>query len=390
MLVDTASWGLGVPIYNETKWRGFEYVNVTEAGGELLPCDSPQCVGACQQSRDAISSNYTCGPHGGLCVRDGDKSICGFKWKYGDNSTASGVLVRSDIVLGGAKVSSVFGGITSVQGAFYEAPKGGGIMGMSFGNYTQCTDIFPTCFNPVLDAMVEGKGLEDRWALCTYDRAGKLVLGGGDDQLYEGPLKQVRLLPPFRGYHVDILEATLGGEDILGDRSRFQGKPSPFRGLRDSDNMTMANGNLRGVTTPIKGAQAVLDSGTAWLMLPSEIYAMFNASLIRAAPELNDPMDIFRTGLARMPNETLAKLPDLKFRLESNVTLSFTPEDYLPQYRDIRGIRPVVKRLLTVLPSNHFILGQIALNKLYLEFDRTNKVLGIAPARAGCKPADAA
>jgi len=331
-------------------------------------------------------------------VKQGGEEYCAFKWKYGDNSSAEGILVRSEVGLAGVMVPSIFGGITDVRGRFYEAPQGNGIMGMSFGNYSQCSPNFPTCFNPLMDSLVAEKGLEDRWAMCTYGDDGALVVGGGGEGLYEGRMKHVTLLPPYRGYHIDILEVKVGEEDITTRRDPHEADsiPTPYRSLEVDVNPTTNSttstsstetGNLRGSRVPTKGTYAIVDTGTAWMMFPEPMYAKFNESLLRVAPELKRlSIDLFRRGIAPIPESTMSKLPDITLRLQDDVMLTYKPQDYLTVYKNYdTGNEGEIVRLLTVLPANHFIMGQVALNKLYLEFDRGNKVLGIAPARPGCR-----
>jgi len=127
---------------------GFQYVNLTEAEGALVPCDDVRCLGDCQGPHDGMF----CSHHGGTCIHHptpGHDEVCAFVWKYGDGSSASGVLFQSQISLEGIMVNSTYGGITNITGSFFEAPKGGGIMGMSFGLHHMCKKRkFSTCLTP--------------------------------------------------------------------------------------------------------------------------------------------------------------------------------------------------------------------------------------------------
>jgi len=67
--------------------------------------------------------------------------------------------------LGGIVVNSTFGGIMAATEDFYESPKGGGIMGLSFKSSDLCDSEY-TCFPPLLDDLVKQAGLENRFALC--------------------------------------------------------------------------------------------------------------------------------------------------------------------------------------------------------------------------------
>jgi len=128
---------------------------------------------------------------------------CSFAYKYGDGSAASGVLVTSPVQIAGVEVVTTYGGILQATDDFAVAPKGGGIMGLSFGNFSVCSPEY-TCFNPVMDDLVKHAGLDDRFAFCANGNKGKLVLGGGDDRLYHGPISRVPLVPPYSFYFINV------------------------------------------------------------------------------------------------------------------------------------------------------------------------------------------
>lgn len=124
MLIDTGSAGLGVPIVAPRTWsqEPFQSLDPVRAHAQLVECADPKCVGHCDRPDD----KHFCGPHGGSCVHVDNKDLCSFFWKYGDGSSAAGVLLTSPVDLGGVKVESTFGGITAASDHFYEAPRGGG------------------------------------------------------------------------------------------------------------------------------------------------------------------------------------------------------------------------------------------------------------------------
>jgi hypothetical protein len=57
------------------------------------------------------------------------------------------------VELGGVTATTLFGGILNATENFFEGPRGGGIMGLSFGNRSLCSRNY-TCFNPMFDDLV--------------------------------------------------------------------------------------------------------------------------------------------------------------------------------------------------------------------------------------------
>jgi len=152
--------------------------------------------------------------------------VCTFAWLYGDGSSAAGVLLSAPIELGGRQANSTFGGIIRASDNFFEAPRGGGIMGLSFGDYSLCDSEF-SCFPPLFDDIVRQCGLEDKFAVCAHGEDAVLILGGGDRRFYEGPVTYAPLQPPFGFYWVDVKDVQLAGETLVGSSS-----PSLMKRLR--------------------------------------------------------------------------------------------------------------------------------------------------------------
>jgi len=71
--------------------------------------------------------------------------------------------------------------------------------------------------------MVVSTGLSDRFAICTWEREGKLVLGGGDSRLHHGVMKYVPFLPPYHQYYVRVYAVMVGEEDIIREGEGVSG-----------------------------------------------------------------------------------------------------------------------------------------------------------------------
>ncbi len=115
------------------------------------------------------------------------------------------------------QANSTFGGIIRASDNFFEAPRGGGIMGLSFGGYSLCDSEF-SCFPPLLDDIVRQCGLDDKFTVCAHGDDAVLILGGGDSRLYEGNVTYAPLQPPFGFYWVDVKDVQMAGETLV-DRS---------------------------------------------------------------------------------------------------------------------------------------------------------------------------
>lgn len=140
--------------------------------------------------------------------------MCTFAWLYGDGSSAAGVLLSAPVELGGRQANSTFGGIIRASDNFFEAPRGGGIMGLSFGGYSLCDSEF-SCFPPLLDDIVRQCHLDDKFTVCAHGDDAVLILGGGDSRLYEGNVTYAPLQPPFGFYWVDVKDVQMAGETLV-------------------------------------------------------------------------------------------------------------------------------------------------------------------------------
>jgi len=356
VLIDTGSAGLGVPVVAPQTWTNepFQYLDTHKAGAEYVLCDDPRCVGHC----DKPDAMHFCGPHGGSCVNVQGKDMCSFYWRYGDGSSAAGVLMTSKADLGGLKVTSTYGGITAASDHFYEAPRGGGIKGLSFGDYALCDNEL-SCFPPLLDDVVKQNDLDNRFAVCANGAEAKLILGGGDDRLYQGPLMKVPLVPPYAFYFINIQEVSLGDSSIVP------------RGLLRRDKVV-----------------ALVDTGNSALFLPSDMYDNFKGVLqknLRTAPHLFErERSIFNGYAMYMPGDVISRLPTLTLTLDNGHKLSLTPSDYLMEFKP--ADLPVTLRALKIVRGQRLVFGQTILSKMYIEVDRKNKMIGFAPSKKDCQP----
>lgn len=370
VLVDTGSAGMGVPVQAPSNWSAaettpFVSLDLGKARAETVLCRDPRCRGAC----DAPGKDHFCSPKGGSCRTAADGTdVCTFAWLYGDGSSASGTLVTSRIGMAGLEVQSTYGAIDTASNNFYEAPHGGGIMGLSFGGYTLC-DAEYSCFPPLFDSFVEQLKIPNKFAIC-HDgmNGGEMILGGGNTNMYDGELKRAPMQAPFGFYSVGIENVTLGGTQIL--------PPGNTQGTRLRGGSYLENGKV----------SAVVDTGNSALYMPEPIFNNFRSGLLTALskwPELSDKDKNLFTGYAvYIPPEILSELPPLALTLEGGAVLSMPAEQYTVEFRIPEA--PVPIRALKIIKSNRFVLGQTVLSRSYLEIDRDGKTVGFAPSKPGC------
>jgi len=94
-----------------------------------------------------------------------------------------------------------------------------------------------------------------------------------------------------------------------------------------------------------------------------------------------------------IPEEMADALPPLIITLDSDVVLTYSSKEYLgyyyptpEEYTSPTGNPDPVLRYLKIVEGDDMVLGQAALSKFYLEIDRANKMMAIAPSTPGCLP----
>jgi Eukaryotic aspartyl protease len=185
-----------------------------------------------------IPFDIYCGPHGGACINlaEGNKSNsvttgkgsknvgeeeqtrCLFSDSFVDDSYAIGYLVSGPVTWANRTVNSTtYGVITSATPDFFEAPQGGGILGMAFATDATDCNAF-SCFPPLYDDMVHHNDVSDIFAICGSREEPLMTIGGGDARLYEGKLEYVDLQQPYADYLVDIAGLDVGDQHIAEEK----------------------------------------------------------------------------------------------------------------------------------------------------------------------------
>lgn len=183
-----------------------------------------------------IPHKIYCGPHGGACINladnttsstaakekkkvEEDSTRCLFLDSFVDQSYALGYLVSGPLTWANQTVNSTYGVITMATPEFFEAPQGGGILGMAFAaDATDCNAF--SCFQPLYDDVVRthSQNVSDVFAICGSRDEPVMTIGGGDPRLYTGKLEYVNLHKPYADYSINVAGLDVGDTHVGDDK----------------------------------------------------------------------------------------------------------------------------------------------------------------------------
>jgi hypothetical protein len=238
---------------------------------------------------------------------------------------------------------------------------------------------FPSLYNTLVST--PGSGVKDVFAVCggnteeaSSESAARtispvLLIGGGDSRLYNGKIIYVPMVEPFNFYRVDAIDVKAGSETNVTSLSEGRKLPS-----------------------------VIIDTGTSGVIVPSYVYANFKAHLQTHFCHIpyvcsGEPSDrtIFDDICVSDPDSVFAALPSLHVVLDakSNFALELTARQYMQQVSDETGTVFYCFALAGGLPISDgeddlFLIGEVLLNKYYLEFDRVKRRMGFATSVADC------
>lgn len=352
-------------------------------------CGDPRCRGICAANNTAPSEK--CSPHGGYCSVYDDVDYCSFIWRFSDGSNASGIIMSSEVELGGLNASVQFGGIMNATVSFFEMPSGGGIMGLSFGNYSLC-ETQASCFPPIIDQLVDQHPhLENKFALCADGPSASLIVGRGDSKLTSSPIQYVELEEPHSFYYIHVVDVRVGDVSIM-DGVIAASSPSPklLRGISPAalsvarERRAGGHGLNSGDGTELR---AMVDSGNSASVMPIKLYNNLQTHLGRFF--VGNESKLFESRAVYLPSERLSTLPPISIILENDVTLTLSPKQYLleiPATMVTPGApAPLYALMFYTMPHLDFmVLGQTLLSHMYIEVDRAAKKIGFAMPAPGC------
>lgn len=354
--VDTGSSTLAVPVAecNRCRTSDLRYnMKLSKTGkARKISCANPMCA---SDKCGAFGCSYCSSSD--ACCSDESPAACAFFLKYGDGSFARGALMIDQLSWGDNLTTPVvFGGILydSVE---FERSLVDGILGLAYTSLA-CN---PTCVEPPFQQMVKNGVVKDKFAICMTPHGGKLVLGDVDPSLAKGPISYVPLalsdVPTF--YTVNMSNVIK-----VGDRD-------------------LALPNFRA---------GVIDSGTTLIAVTKITFTLIMEHMLQHhcdVPHLCDAYTWFRpTACIVMPDEVLAKLPSLTFRLglHNEFDLVLQPDDYMIKAKQGRQeLRCVGFMALDSLsPGTDAIFGNTIMMRYLTVYDRESKRMGFAESSKTC------
>jgi len=131
------------------------------------------------------------------------------------------------------------------------------------------------------------------------------------------------------------------------------------------------HGKLRGWTDLPGIDVALVDTGSSGFRIPQEMYDKINEAILHAAPVLQDDPSLnpFITDSVPFPSALFPLLPTLTIILDNNVTLVYTPQDYIQSFPPDNATvaaewQGKTMYSLVLVPGRSFIFGQVALEKV--------------------------
>jgi Eukaryotic aspartyl protease len=427
VLIDTGSSTLAVPLKEcincRPHDRRFDISTATAAShksksapaARLISCHSADCRA---NSCHAYSQCDTCSSKTRACCSTVAPDKCGFFLQYADGSGAAGALVQADVTLAGLTVTARLGAILRVTEGFESGPVDG-IIGFAFPSLA-CN---PTCVTPVFDALVKSGQIDrDVFSICTGKHGGALTLGGSNPSMFKGDLKYVPLSSRKEShfYDVDITGVRVG--NMLAEIPAFTDgivdsgttilviAPAAYVGFKRHFQRNYCNVpglcprkiHPRNEKTASDAERAAVDiirvspkhAASVWKQ-----HKMTSAYMKADASDNEEDEDAiagpnetwFAPGYCASITDTdVSNLPDISILLKNGVVLTITPEDYMLKYTSpshYAWSTPIVYRCLgiTALPGleqmeNNAIIGDVVLQKYYVEYDRDAMRVGFAPS----------
>lgn len=212
--------------------------------------------------------------------------------------TLSGWLYNDVVSLAGyGPANATVGKLTSITTNTYQSRVIGGIMGM----------VGPTSKNVFNQLCVAGSFCAPVWSICMYEGTksnGTLTIGGVDESLADGPISYVaRDSNSQFSYRMTVQTLQFGSTSI----------------------------NIQS----LGGGSAILDTGTNDLLLPQNVFQETQTKMCTKEANLSHCDTFFSasgnggTACFNMTDAQVDAYPDLNFALNSKLTLTMTPRDYL-------------------------------------------------------------
>jgi len=288
---------------------------------------------------------------------------CLLSTQYQDGTSVYASARRLNISLGSVSSVSVAGLVfRSTQGFRYDAgTQIDGLIGLGLSSPS-------TSFPTVLDDWIHSNGLHDAFAIQLGPNGGAISLGGYNPSYFTGEILWTPLLHHNGWYQIPLPQISVGNTNIQ-------------------------------YSTQIQKAKAAIDSGTTYVLVPTDVFAQIASSIASYASQSSSscphsicgPMasTIFYTGLCSSDID-LQTLPTIRFTFQRKMTisetkhhhvgyftLSLTPRQYTYAKYTQNG-RDCTAYGIGIGPNDVFVLGDTFMTSYYSIFDRQNMRLGLA------------
>jgi len=262
-----------------------------------------------------------------------------FRIEYGTGSLI-GVISQDTTCVAGVCVEGQGFAEAIVEADFFKFTKFDGILGMAFSSISE--DNIPTVFdNMVAQGQVQAPVFSFYLNRDVEDpNGGKLVLGGSDSSLYTGKM-----------HYFPLSSATYW-------QVKMESVTIPFG---DDGVITACNG----------GCQAILDTGTSFIVAPLLDFVDIYVALGVSKLDIKDVGSLYVVDCDK-------QLPSIPFNIgKKNFVLD--PEDYIRRLLGPNG-EHICQITFSPSPQPLWILGDVFLGKYYSEYDVGNKRVGLARA----------
>lgn len=330
------------------------YNPLASSDATSVSCKDPRCEKATCSS---ILNCQSCSDEGACCTAN--NVACAFNMLYGDGSSGNGSLYYDVVEFSGLKAKVPLGAMREESHDFEHAYVDG-----TFGIAFEKGACHPGCVPPVMDYVRNQTGVTDMFTFCASRFGGTLSIGPPDESLVVEP------------FHFTPMSD-------LAHNTRFIVPALPH----------WAVGN---VSVDLPGiAQAMISATTSSIAVGKDTMELLQAHFMMHycdVPKLCSFMSWFKPHrCVHIEDVDFAKLPNITIPLASNVSLTITPDDYLPVYREVKGKthRCVAFHIAKNLAQKGIglVLGATVFRRYAAVFDRPNRRVGFALAKEGmCGP----
>lgn len=321
---------------------------------ERVTCTDQRCE---HSMCSLLAGCHQCSTEGACCTADG--AACAFNMLYGDGSSGNGSLYYDTLEFAGLKATVPIGAMHEESHDFEHAYVDG-----AFGIAFEKGACHPGCVPPVMDYVHNQTGIPDIFTFCASRFGGSLSVGGADDTLATGPFRYVPV-------------------SDLAHNTRFVVPALPHWSV---GNVSL---DMPGI------AQAMVSATTSSIAVGADTMQRLQVHFMMHycdVPKLCAYSSWFKPHrCVHLEDADLARLPNITMALAGDVNLTITPDDYLPEYREMHG---KMMRCVAFHISEHLalrgiglVLGASVLRRYAAVFDRRARRVGFALARDGmCGP----